>query len=179
MEDFAQTFELVYTEKDKNVGSDEDIAGGDAEEEQKSDNLKDNSESKGKKLGKEDKKTDKNKAGKDENGDGKTNNSKTNEKGTTKAKECFTVAEKYRYISQKNELKFVVDNMLNKLVRDMRNVGIDTEFVSEKDYEQLETISRNEERIIITRDTKFTLKKHGLPTFLLLENDPASKQNNK
>ena len=63
-----------------------------------------------------------------------------------------------------------MDNMLGRLAKFFRNLGIDTEFVKEKNYEQLEYLSKTEERIIITRDKNFFGKKINLPCFM-----PASK----
>ncbi len=42
--------------------------------------------------------------------------------------------------------------MLGKLVKDLRNLGVDTEFINEKNYEVLEELAKTEQRIIITRD---------------------------
>jgi uncharacterized protein with PIN domain len=45
--------------------------------------------------------------------------------------------------------------MLFKLVKYLRNIGIDTEFCGEKDNKMLMDKALKEERIIITRDQKF------------------------
>jgi uncharacterized protein with PIN domain len=49
-------------------------------------------------------------------------------------------------------MKFLVDNMIIKLAKLFRNTGIDCESISEKNWEQLELLAKNENRIIITRD---------------------------
>jgi uncharacterized protein with PIN domain len=51
--------------------------------------------------------------------------------------------------------KFVVDNMLGKLTREMRSLGIDTAAIGEKNYERLLEIAQLEERIVITSDLTF------------------------
>ena len=51
--------------------------------------------------------------------------------------------------------------MLKKLCSTMRNCGLDAEFISVKDYDLATSQSKKEKRILITRDSKLTLKKYS------------------
>ncbi len=51
-------------------------------------------------------------------------------------------------------MKFVCDFMMGRLAKWMRLLGYDTEFLKETDYNKLIIFACNEERIIITRNSK-------------------------
>jgi len=81
----------------------------------------------------------------------------------------FIADEKYKdfYEDPKN-IKFLIDNMAYKLAKYMRNVGLDAEYLAEKDHNNLIELAKAEKRVIITRDTKFfDKKKEGIPCYLL------------
>lgn len=60
--------------------------------------------------------------------------------------------------------------MLKKLCSTMRNVGIDTEFISVKDYDLAASQAKKEKRIFITRDTKLLTNRYSnIPIYLLKE----------
>lgn len=71
----------------------------------------------------------------------------------------------YKNKSEKNA-KFIMDNMMGRLAKFFRNLGIDTEYLKEKDHEKIEYIAKNEGRIIVTKDQKLMAGKHGLPVFM-------------
>lgn len=50
--------------------------------------------------------------------------------------------------------RFLVDNMMGRLVRWLRVVGVDTEFIPHRDHDRLLTQSLQQRRIILTRDRK-------------------------
>ncbi|GAB4535265.1 MAG: Mut7-C RNAse domain-containing protein [Thermodesulfovibrionia bacterium] len=69
-------------------------------------------------------------------------------------------------------MRFIADSMLGRLARWLRLLGYDTLYFPEIDDGLLLKISREEERILLTRDTRLA-KVKGLKRFLLLdENDP-------
>jgi uncharacterized protein with PIN domain len=50
----------------------------------------------------------------------------------------------------------------------MRNCGIDTDFISIKDYDLAVSQSLKEKRILVTRDSKLISKRHiNVPIYLL------------
>ena len=52
----------------------------------------------------------------------------------------------------------------------MRNCGIDTEFISIKDYDLAVSQTLKEKRILVTRDSKLISKRHiNVPIYLLKE----------
>ena len=68
--------------------------------------------------------------------------------------------------------------MLYKLVKFLRNIGLDTYFMAKKDQNALIEIAKSEERVIITRDTKFFKeKKKEVPCFYLKDNKMDSGKN--
>lgn len=84
----------------------------------------------------------------------------------------FVYSKKYEHFwSNQAVIKFIVDIMCYKLAKYLRNIGIDTVFVSEKDYQMMIDLSIREQRIIITKDVKFFQKKKGVPTYLLSKTD--------
>jgi uncharacterized protein with PIN domain len=51
----------------------------------------------------------------------------------------------------------------------MRNCGLDTEFISVKDYDLVTSQSKKEKRILITRDSKLIQKKYSNFAIYLLK----------
>ena len=45
--------------------------------------------------------------------------------------------------------------MLQRLAKYLRNFGLDAEFIGEKNHHVLTELAKQEERVIITRDTHF------------------------
>jgi uncharacterized protein with PIN domain len=69
-------------------------------------------------------------------------------------------------------MKFIADSMLGRLARWLRLLGYDTAYYPDIDDSLLLRIAREEDRILLTRDTRL-VKIRGLRNFLLLdENDP-------
>ena len=68
------------------------------------------------------------------------------------------------------ELKFVADTMLGKLARWMKILGYDVIYFREIDDKQLIDISRQNERIILTRDRQLA-NIPTLDTFLIHSTD--------
>lgn len=56
-------------------------------------------------------------------------------------------------------MKFLVDRMLGKLARELRMLGYDAIYYRGEDAHQLIHLARQEERIILTRNTKLIPKK--------------------
>ncbi len=79
----------------------------------------------------------------------------------------FSCSQKYDHIwNHSNEKKFIVDNMLFKLVKYLRNIGVDTAYISQKDPNLLIDLSLSEGRIILTKDHNFFKRKKAAPTYL-------------
>jgi uncharacterized protein with PIN domain len=69
-------------------------------------------------------------------------------------------------------MKFIADSMLGRLARWLRLLGHDTLYYPHIEDSRLLRIAREEDRILLTRDTGL-VKVRGLKNFLLLEeNDP-------
>ena len=69
-------------------------------------------------------------------------------------------------------MKFIVDSMLGRLARWLRLLGCDTLYYPSIEDRRLIRIASEEDRVLITRDTRL-VKMRGLKHFLLLhENDP-------
>ncbi|HBH62563.1 MAG TPA: hypothetical protein DDX85_12680 [Nitrospiraceae bacterium] len=69
-------------------------------------------------------------------------------------------------------MKFIADSMLGRLARWLRLLGHDTLYYPDIDDSLLLRIAREEDRMLLTRDTRL-VKVRGLKDFLLLdENDP-------
>ena len=49
----------------------------------------------------------------------------------------------------------MVDNMLIKLARYLRNMGFDAKYLSEKDRDKLKLIAHEEDRVVVNRDMHF------------------------
>ncbi|MBI5741527.1 MAG: Mut7-C RNAse domain-containing protein [Nitrospirae bacterium] len=69
-------------------------------------------------------------------------------------------------------MKFIADAMLGRLARWLRLLGFDTLYFPDIEDHRLLRIAREEDRTILTRDTRL-VKVRGLKNFLLLhDNDP-------
>jgi uncharacterized protein with PIN domain len=69
-------------------------------------------------------------------------------------------------------MKFIADSMVGRLARWLRLLGQDTLYFPSIEDRRLIKIAREENRILLTRDTRL-VKMKGLHNFLLLrENDP-------
>ena len=69
-------------------------------------------------------------------------------------------------------MKFIVDSMLGRLARWLRLLGCDTLYYPRIEDRRLIRIASEEDRVLITRDTRL-VRMRGLKHFLLLhENDP-------
>ena len=69
-------------------------------------------------------------------------------------------------------MKFIVDSMLGRLARWLRLLGCDTLYYPSIEDRRLIRIASEEDRVLITRDTRL-VRMRGLKHFLLLhENDP-------
>jgi len=66
-----------------------------------------------------------------------------------------------------DSIRFLVDNMCFKLAKYMRNIGQDTEYFPEKDFDKITELARAEKRVVITRDKFYFKKNTGIPCFLL------------
>ncbi|MEE8329256.1 MAG: Mut7-C RNAse domain-containing protein [Thermodesulfovibrionia bacterium] len=75
-------------------------------------------------------------------------------------------------------MKFIADSMLGRLARWLRLLGCDTLYYPQIEDSLLLKIAREENRILLTRDTCL-VKVRGLQQFLLLkENDPFKQLGN-
>lgn len=64
--------------------------------------------------------------------------------------------------------KFLVDNMLKRLSTYLRNLGLDAEYLSVRDFGVAISIASNENRIIITKDKQLKYKKNiRVPVYLV------------
>ena len=54
--------------------------------------------------------------------------------------------------------KFLVDTMLGRLAKELRMLGYDTIYYRGQDFHELLHIARQEERVVLTRNTKLTAK---------------------
>ena len=61
----------------------------------------------------------------------------------------------------------MIDNMLVKLARYLRNMGFDAKYISEKDIARLKQVAYSENRIVITRDTHFYNNNIEVKCFLI------------
>jgi len=108
---------------------------------------------------------DKGDKGEKEEKKGEEKASKTKEK---KEMNQFHADEKYaHFYSNPQTMKFLVDNMAEKLARYMRNIGLDAEYLREKDHNQLTELAKLENRVIVTRDMKYFGRQLGIPCFFL------------
>ena len=64
--------------------------------------------------------------------------------------------------------KFLVDNMLKRLSTYLRNLGLDSEYLSVRDFGVAVSIASNEQRIILTKDKSLKCKKNvRVPVYLI------------
>lgn len=70
-------------------------------------------------------------------------------------------------------MKFLADRTLGKLAKRLRMLGYDTLYYSGQDLHQLIHLARDEERVILTRDTKLALKRPNDRIVTLAENIPS------
>lgn len=61
--------------------------------------------------------------------------------------------------------------MLGKLASYFRNFGIDAIYMKEKDDERIIDLSKNDQRIIVTKNNILFKMKHGLPCFVPKSNN--------
>jgi len=69
--------------------------------------------------------------------------------------------------------KFLVDCMLGKLVKKLRMVGCDTVYYRGKDLHELIQLARQQERVILTRNTRLTSKMTETFVIRITEDNPA------
>jgi len=70
-------------------------------------------------------------------------------------------------------MKFIADRMLGKLVKELRMLGYDTVYFRGKDFHQFIHLVRQEDRIILTRDTKLGARRPQDRILTIMENDPS------
>ena len=82
-------------------------------------------------------------------------------------------------ISLSNTPKFAVDSMLGTISKKLRILGYDSTFSSDTEDEKLLNNAKDENRVIITKDTELSKKaKKSLVDFILLtKNDEAEQFN--
>jgi uncharacterized protein with PIN domain len=73
------------------------------------------------------------------------------------------------------EIKFITDRMLGKLVRWLRILGFDTIYPSFEDNLSLILTARQESRILLTRDANL-IKRRNICDFLFIESDHWEEQ---
>lgn len=78
-----------------------------------------------------------------------------------------------------DEIKFIADNNLGKLVKLLRIIGFNTKEMEQHNHEQIVKISSRDNRIILTNDNKIikTIEKenHNLSFILIKENLPDNQ----
>jgi len=70
-------------------------------------------------------------------------------------------------------MKFIADRTLGKLVKGLRMLGYDTVYFRGEDFHQLIHLARQEDRIILTRDTKLAAKRPKDWILTIMENNPS------
>ncbi|KAL4503815.1 hypothetical protein ABPG73_017558 [Tetrahymena malaccensis] len=91
--------------------------------------------------------------------------------------EFFKYSKRSECYFQNKQPKFIVDNMLYKLVKYLRNSGIDSAFLQDKNYKLICDLSNKEERIILTRNSKFFKQiLCQAPVFLIQETTNTENQ---
>ena len=68
--------------------------------------------------------------------------------------------------------KFLVDSMLGKLVKELRKMGYDALYYRGRDFHELLQMARQQERIILTRNTRLTAKGVEGSIILIAEDHP-------
>ena len=69
-------------------------------------------------------------------------------------------------------MKFIVDRMLGKLVKELRMLGYDTIYYRGEDAHPMIQLARQEGRVILTRNTKLKPKRSEDRIIRVLEDDP-------
>jgi uncharacterized protein with PIN domain len=69
-------------------------------------------------------------------------------------------------------MKFIVDRMLGKLAKELRMLGYDTDYYRGEDAYQLIQRARQENRVILTRNTKLAPKRSEDRILRVTEDDP-------
>jgi uncharacterized protein with PIN domain len=69
-------------------------------------------------------------------------------------------------------MKFIADGNLGKLAKEMRVLGYDTLYYGGKDFHELIQLARQQERVILTRNAKFTAKGVECDIILITEDNP-------
>lgn len=72
-------------------------------------------------------------------------------------------------------MKFIADSMLGRLAKWLRILGYDTLYHSDIDDSLLLRIAREEERILLTRDTRL-IKVKGIREFIFIKDDNPEDQ---
>ena len=69
-------------------------------------------------------------------------------------------------------MKFIADRTLGKLAKGLRMLGYDTVYFRGEDFHQLLHLARQDDRIILTRDTKLGLRRPKDRILTIMENNP-------
>lgn len=70
-------------------------------------------------------------------------------------------------------MKFIADRMLGKLAKGLRMLGYDTLYYRGEDIHQLIHLARQEERILLTRNTKLALRRPKDRIITITEDNPS------
>ena len=70
-------------------------------------------------------------------------------------------------------MKFIVDRMLGKLAKELRMLGYDTVYFRSDDPHQLFHLARQEQRLILTRNTKLAPKQPEDQVITITEDKPS------
>jgi uncharacterized protein with PIN domain len=62
--------------------------------------------------------------------------------------------------------------MVEKLMKYMRNMGLDAEFVSAESKDNKLELAKKEKRVLITKEVRALDNREGIPTFLPKSNKP-------
>jgi uncharacterized protein len=70
-------------------------------------------------------------------------------------------------------IKFIVDAMLGKLVKELRMLGYDTLYYRGKDLHELIQLASQQERVILTRNTRLNPETTENPIIRVIEDNPV------